>query len=275
MGSLDDVLDALGRLVSNAITKAGLPIANQVISGWPDENQLKKILKAGCFQVSIYPQPLSRNSTYAISQPWRTIIPENVTISAEKNDNVFALGGYVVAGLTVRLVATSFGPVITYVTVAGDTLESVAAALISHLAAASISATAMSAIIQINSNLDFSLRISGTATQIREARRVARQIQISVWAPSPEIRSEVVSAIESVIGSEYNSQLPIDENSSMWVRYQSDRQVDKSPADNTAYVNHLIFSVDYPIYERRAAHQITDIRVGVSVGKAVQADIHV
>jgi hypothetical protein len=197
--AIDAALYPTGQAGSPPQTVAGVPA--RIFSGWPDQVQLDKDLRAGTVNVNVFPRPgMEKNTTRFFPDRQDSVIPAatytliksglTVTIGGAAPGTYFAQNlAIVVNGRTYTTQATS-----------GQTPASLAAILGSAIVQNVAGVTVTGAAINFTSSARIGdLRVGVTGSSIREVRRQSRQFQIGVWAHSPTVRDAVTAVIDPIL----------------------------------------------------------------------------
>ncbi|WP_052382186.1 hypothetical protein [Paraburkholderia kururiensis] len=203
MADLSDVGNVLAGVISgflypngtSAQSVPGFPV--KVYPGWPDPATLDADMAAGAAHVSIFPHPNGRNTTRHPGD-WQTVVAPTQTLTATVNGTSITIGGAVATPQTVAVLAN--GKPFVYAVQGSDTLNSVAAALATLIAAQVPGTTSAGPVINLPSSArGITARISAFGTVAREVRRQEHTVQVTVWAPTPAARVAVVTAFDAFL----------------------------------------------------------------------------
>jgi len=153
-----------------------------------------------------------------------------------------------------------------YAVQAGDTLASIAAAL-AALVNADQTATAAGAVVTIPNAKYISPRVGGVGTSQRETLRIEQTFMLTTWAPSPTLRDQLASKINSALSGQTKLGLP-DQGAAL--RYRRSSQDDGSQKAGL-FRRDLVYAVEYSTYETEADYQITATIENVSAGPSLDA----
>lgn len=239
MADLSDVEKALNTAIADILTSAGVaPQVSRVRRGWPDQQLLEKDLAAKKTQVTIFPQPnTTRNTTRWELKP--VVTPGAPTLTATMNGPVVTFGGTASAGQVagIRVGPPNAAQAATYRLQNGDTPATVAAALAKALGATSNGAT-----VTIATNQPVIARVVADGTSRTEVQRQDQAIMVTVWAPTPNARDQVASAIFSGLAAIRWLQLA--DGSQGWIRYRATASFNQAENAN-AYRRDLTYTVEY------------------------------
>lgn len=209
MADIYDVQVALAALAQTAIYPNGTSqpsVSNcdvRIYPGWPIPDTLDTDLTARKAHVSIFPTNIARVSTRFQTAFYTTSVNLPTLTLVTASGNQITVGGTV--SLPQACMAIVNGVAYSYGVITGDTLNSIA----TNLAALIPNATAVSNVITIGNNphsLITKVIVSGTS--VREVAREDRMMIVTVWAPTPLIRSQLGGALASTFAATYRVALP-------------------------------------------------------------------
>ena len=223
MADVSDVYNALATWISNllypngeqspsVIFYNGIPVAFRVYPGWPVTENLNSDLAAGVVNVNVYPLPSERNISTLDKDPW-ILSQATPTLTSSVSGQTVAIGGTVTAGQAVGI--SVGGTTYAYLATSSDTLDTIASSLAGLIPGASASG----ATVSVPSVGNIVSRIGVPATVVTPVKRQSRQFQIVVWAPSPVLRDQVASFIDSWMGDLYR--LPMPDGSAANLKYHN------------------------------------------------------
>jgi hypothetical protein len=207
MADISDVESALVTIAGSVLYPSGVsspsdvsPISGCVVCtvrGWPTSQELDSVLEAGNALVTVYPIPNMSQTTTRFSQEWVTV-PQDapiLTVTTYGNTATFSGAGAngVVAGVRYNRAAYS-----VHVAEA-DTPATIAAGIATQIAGASSSG----GILTVPESLDFVARIGAEQKAILEVERLKDVIDITIWAPTPEIRDAIGRAIRPALREQF------------------------------------------------------------------------
>lgn len=249
--------------VQNGITSAvsnysGVNMPAQCIIGWPNFEDLTKIIQQGQYQVSIYDDGKVRDTTRFFPQ-WMAKSPVNVQMTAAVSGNTITFGGTVQPNLNVW---TFFGAPISgvlYQTKFNDTLNTVASGVASAVISGGGSAGASGSVTTVNSTPYVQCNVGGSGVLAREVSRQRRTIQVTVWAADPLTRDAIAETIETYVGakgSRVSQFLPIGDGTNVWVDYQTSCNRDDKQSDYSMYTRDIFYTMEYGLLQIQTATQI-------------------
>lgn len=243
MADISDVLDVMAQLVTTAVypNGSGQPsVANVQVTieeGDPIRSQLDQDILNGNAHISIFPTNIVRDVTRFERE---FLISEKIapTIILTISNNQVQVTGTVVLPQSVMLIVNKTG--YAYTLQAGDTLNSIA----TNLAANTPNAGAFGNTITISGNI-YSLQaeVATPYTAVEEIRRQEQVITISIWSPTPAIRSALGSAIDQYVGAQFRVLLPDNLYGLLWF-YPRARE-DDGNQDSLIYTRELNYKMQY------------------------------
>lgn len=208
MADIYDVQVVMAQLAQEAVYPNGLSqpsvaeCAVRIFPGWPLPNTLDSDLTARNAQISIFPSNIARSTTRFYTY-WDTVSINSPTLTLTVNNNTVTVGGTVSTPQSCMVFSNNVS--YSYVVLPSDTLNSIAsalAALIPH-------ASAINNVITISNNpIGVLGKVITTGQSLRELAREMRMMLVSIWAPSPQIRSVLGNAIAVLFSSTYRPELP-------------------------------------------------------------------
>lgn len=260
-----DAMKALANAISSAVnTYSGVSIPSQTIIGWPNFEDLTKIIQQGQYQISIFDDGKVKDTTRFFGQWMYTSLP-SVPLSGAISGNTLTFSGSVPASGQLN-VHTLFGaPLVDslYQPTASEALSGVAAGVAAAVVSAGGSATASGNVVTFSGTPVIKCNIGGSATLSREVSRQRRTVQVSVWCPDPIMRDNVADAIETYVGAKGNSQTqfyPMGDGTKIWVDYQTSCDKDDKQADYSMYMRDIFYTVEYGMMQTQTATQIGAIK---------------
>lgn len=256
MADISDVLTLLAGKVAAAVYPHGtaMPsVANadiRVYPGWPVPNVLDADLAAGCAHISLYPLSTERNSSRHIGRPWRVTRRGTSTLTATVGAESVTFGGAIdMPSMPQNVYLRVDGVGYVYAVQTGDTLPSVATAMAMLIPGASSAGP----VVTLPAAHSIVARIGAVGTAMRELRRQEKQIQITIWAPRPDMRDTVARAVDSVLAE--SSSLVFADGSDGILRYSRTHQSDQAEKA-LLYRRDLIYSADYATTQTIDAPQV-------------------
>lgn len=242
MADLDDILGKMVTLITGIIYPNGTDHSSstggtvKVYEGWPIPSILESDLAAGTAHVSVFPQQAERNTTRRPIAFEEAHIPA-ATLTATVAGNVVTIGGTVTIPQAVMVIANDVG--YAYQLRTGDTLAGIAASL----AALIPNATADGTSITISGVYRLSANVIVNGIACKETRRQERVIQVTVWAPTPAIRTAIVKVVDPYLGA--IERFSLDDYTVARLTYRGSPITDNLQKA-TIYRRDLLYSVEYP-----------------------------
>lgn len=261
MASVDEVSQYLAKRVADVLYPGGslLPgivnAAVKIYPGWPVSLTLQSDIESGNAHVSVWPLPAERRVNCALGRPYKTLARGKPTLQLRVTDSAIAVSG-VVSALTnvqIRLNGKNF----IFHFRAGTTAEQVVHILQLHLPHAFIMMSRV--IIPVVNHLSITVTTAGTA--VRELRRQIKDFQITVWAPTPQLRNTIGTALDAALSEHCHIDLGDGVPAQMFYA----RQFDSDSAENWhVYRRDLIFSVNYATTQTISAPEVTETAVTIN-----------
>ncbi len=206
MADQADVETALAAIVGGALypggLEAGCAVAGamcRIYRGWPVPAALDVDLAAGRVNVSIATVAGSQVVTTRYPDQWRVTAPAVPTLGASVADGVVVFAGSATAGQVVALLVD--GRAAVHRTVAGDTVQSVAAALTAELLQVGVRAAAGGAAVTIGGARSIVARITADQPSQRETRRQRQRFAVTCWCADPATRDAIGSTIDAALSA--------------------------------------------------------------------------
>lgn len=245
MADISDVQAKLAEVIAAALYPAGTSVVGPDVSvfpGWPLPAQLEKDIAAGRVQVSIWAKGLGQNET-RYREEWQELLAPVQTLTLTQLDlHTAEVGGTVTTPQVVVLNGQA------YAVQPSDTLDSIAAGV----AALVPGATASGAVITVPAGVT-QVCISATGTVAKEVRRQTDTLQVSVWAPTPDLRSAVAKVIDQATADLRFLEMP--DHTSARLIYVNTQSFDRSEA-SLIYRRDLNFKTEYATVVTAVATQI-------------------
>jgi hypothetical protein len=205
MADISDVLDVLASLVTGLMypngtgAQSAVGTAVRAYPGWPVAANLDSDLKAGKVNVSVFPTAVESNRTRYLRK-WQSGEAQPQSIFLTASANLIVVSGQVPAPFVSHNLAVLISNVAyLYPVQPSDTLTSIAAAIASLLAVDYPGTSSVGGTITMGQSFhgaEIVTRGGTVATASRELKRQQRLVQITVWAPTPDLRTRVASALD-------------------------------------------------------------------------------
>lgn len=274
MADLTDVENALVNVAAMALYPNGNPAPGQAFApsvttdsvriypGWPNSAALDADLAKGIVNISVFPPPGSERNTTRFPKEWQESIAPAVSVTAAVVGNAVTLGG-TLGGTQYVTILIGQRKVYSYAIGSNDTFESVASAL-AALVAVDFPATASGRVITIITSAVIVARVGSTGTSWMELRRQQRLFMVSIFAPSPAVRTRVAKVVDTAFAAIERMTLP--DNSSARLIYESTVEADEGQRVKL-YRRTLNFTIEYATAVTAQDYQIT------SFGQTVQGGV--
>lgn len=261
MADISDVGAALLSLIEQATYPNGTlhasVIGHDVIiyEGWPDPQELAAGLAAGQVHVSVFPRPGDRQID-TLTNGWKEKVPVNLTLSASSIGNTLTIGGTV--SVPQNMVAIVEGIPYLYAVQPADTLATVAAGVAAAItnkavldqsfaaaaAAKSYQITVNGAVLTVGGATRVSATAGGAGKIIKEQRRQARVMQISIWAQSHALRDAMAKPLDAALAAV--SRITLADGTYGTLRYSGSAQIDDLQKQGI-YKRDLLYEVSYGV----------------------------
>ncbi len=222
--------------------------------GWPTPETLDGITAASSAQalISVFPPEGFYRDQTRYDLRWRTLIDAAPTLTATVNSlqTQVTIGGSVSVPQVVAILVGNTP--YAYRVLAGDTLNSIAAAL-AALVNVNTPASASGSVITVASAPELVAQVGAQGTVYREVSRQIERIFIDIWAPSPTLRTSIAKAITPGLARATFITLP--DLTSAYVRPCGARDIDNAEKAGL-YRRCLMFDVEYATVETQPAQQI-------------------
>lgn len=229
-----DGLDETSPSVAGAPTK--------VQRGQPLSLDLEGMLEAGQVDVAVAARNGVERVTTRYQREWFTLVPPKRTITASTPGSSVTLGG--VVSVPHNLSLAQGGRVLAvYAVQATDTLAGIATALAAAANGRGGAVTASGPALSAGLGGDIAVRVGGVGTAALETKRQDKSFQITVYAPSPELRDATTKFLDSAL-SDLNF-LALPDGTEGLVRYERTVAIDTSEK-MTEWRRDLFYWVEYP-----------------------------
>jgi hypothetical protein len=252
VADLSDVENALLSLVAAAAYPNGTtspsavpPSVVQLSRGWPDTTALAKSLTGSACQVTVYSLPGGSRNTSRYARDWSAIAFAPSTIQAASTGNVVTFSGTATAGQAAGISAARIG--FGYAVQSSDTPSSIAAAIATQINSdGRLTGSASGASVTVTDGYGTVIPAlgvtAGAGTSQRELRRQEQRIMVTVWAPNPDLRDGLTSAIDAVLaGTDW---LTLSDGTEARIRYAGTSESDQA-SQAELYRRDVNFTVEY------------------------------
>lgn len=255
MADVTDVQNALAALINAAIYPSGVVAGSRtghrtrIYPGWPMSAKLDKDLKDHMVNVSIFAGKSERNTT-RYPREMRPISKPTSQLSASISGDIITLTGTPTApgALTVVVDGTPFSVGIQ----PSDTLATLAASM-GQVINQTRPALSSGATLAIQSAATLMVKRSADGVLGQELRRQERHFTISVWAFSPESRSDTAKLVDLDLAERHWITLP--DGTAGRLRYINSMDHDE-PQKSLEYRRDLVYGVEYATVKLLPGHEV-------------------
>lgn len=259
MADLSDCLNVLASLSSAALYPNGTSQPSlvgatvTVVPGWPIPAQLDAIIAAGNAMVSVYQMPgMGKNTTRFLGDDDVQATVPAAQLSLGVYQNRVTVGGSINPGEAATL-RVNYQPY-SYAAKAGDTVNTVAAALAALIPGASVSGY----IITINGLFDLETAVSVPVTVQQEISRQCQVFMVTIWTPTPALRDATTKALDLSFKQQPRITMP----DNTWARllYHGTTEQDTLQKQRI-YRRNLLYEIEYALTAPTTANTVTNFGV--------------
>lgn len=267
MADLTHVQDAIVSLIGQVLypngtkQKAAVNAACKMYAGWPDPNTMNADMKASTAHISVFALQMSKSTPQMMAQ-WQALSIKDPTILLEVDGQVLTLSGSIDTPQNV-VVQTRAG-FVAYPVQSADTLTSIATAIATAIPGASSSGAQVTM-----PDGDFTANISTPAVMLREVGRNQQPFQISVWAPTPELRAAIAMLIDPALRVAQRLVMPDGTFAGIWFASQVD---DDTKQKQGMYIRHIRFNSEYATTQTDDAMTIGAVVTNTEVVSSIDAE---
>lgn len=303
MADIADVEAALVSLIASAIYPSGTGSASaitlasgshpncRVYAGWPlpgnldadmagASNQNLSSLGGGQFTLSspggpgsapvihitVFAQPGMERPVKAYPREWLDQSTTPSTITTTVAAQAVTLGGAITAGHYVTIVAGT--QAFSYAAQAGDTLATVAAALVA-LMPAGLQASAVGPVITVAAASSLVARTGAPGVVIRELKRQQRRFTVTIWAPTNDARAAAARVVEPALAATDRLLLTSD-NTLAHLVYAGENDIDRS-GKQSVMCRDMSWIVEYATTQTMPGYPITTIQTSLATNDGTPA----
>lgn len=219
----------------------------KIYAGWPVPPVLQADINAGGVHITVYPLTTERKMTTALGRPYRQVTAGDPTILAAVSGSTVTLSGFVSTPQNVYFLIDGIG--YHYSVQTGDTLTTIATAMATIIPAS----TNAGPVITISGAHEIIARTGGVGTAARELRRQAKDFMVTIWAPTPQLRDIVGSALDS--GLSVDSNISLSDGLPSFIVYARSMYSDASE-NYLVYRRDLVYTVNYATSQVISAPQV-------------------
>jgi hypothetical protein len=235
--------------------------AIKIYPGWPVPGILQQDIESGGAHVSVWPLPTERQSSTPLGRPVRVVEKVESGLHVQAIGRFIVVSGSATTPTQVRVMLD--GEEYAFCFDAGTTSTSVTSALMKRLPIS----MSMGDKIYVQGNSPVSVSVSAGARAVRELRRQIKDFQVTVWAPTPQLRNKIGTAVDIAL----SEQCHIDLGDGAPAQMFYSRQFDSDKAENWhVYRRDLIFSINYATTQTFSAPEVIQTVVTLNGQKAIQ-----
>ncbi|MFZ0270992.1 MAG: hypothetical protein WAL34_03995 [Acidobacteriaceae bacterium] len=236
----------------------------KLFRGWPIPANLDTDMAAGTVDVSIFPTRVETNAT-RYGKGYQALPLPAPTLTLTASGDRLTVGGTVevpqnVAAL-VKTAAGTFG--CSYGVQANNTLASIATGL-AALINADTPATSSGPVITIPAAILLTPRIGVVGTAVQELKRQRRNVMVSIWCPTPDLRDNAAKLLDPALAQ--NEFLTMPDGTACRLIYVGSPVTDSVQKENI-YRRDLIYSAEYGTTVSIAAPTVTVEEIAISGGQ--------
>ena len=211
---------------------------------------------AAVINISVKAEPGLEKNTTRYLQTWTDQTKVACTLSAVINGPVVTIGGTVSVGHYLTIVAGNYA--FSYAAIAGDTLATVAAALLALIVKALPTASVNGAAITFPATMGGRIIVRGGApgTIIRELERSNQRFCIIVWAPNNDARGATARLIRPALAQIDYLNMP--DTSVARLIYESSTDIDRSEKQSIS-CRDIHYWVEYATTQVMTGYPITSV----------------
>jgi hypothetical protein len=232
----------------------------KVQRGMPLATDLEQMLGQGMVDVAVGARNGVERVTTRYGRDWYDLIPATTTLTATVTGATVIIGGTVTAP---QNVAVQVGRAILFIyqVQPADTLATVAAGLAAGLSGQGAPAIATGPTLTVSSADPVKARVGGYGTAARELKRQEKSFQITLFAPSTEMRDAMAKLIDPAL-SELNF-LTLPDGTFGLVRYERTIVADTLEKMGQ-WRRDLFYWVEFPTIETRLAPQVISFAINAT-----------
>jgi hypothetical protein len=245
MADLSDVETAILSCVSTAVYPDGMSmpaligVVCRIYRGWPLPGSLNADLSAGTVNVTVFPNVAMGRTTTRFAAVWSSIQPVP-TLSATVQGTSVIIGGTVDRGTAVGLCVDDATYV--YRPRANDTLSVVAANIATQIQRHRIALLSGSS-VSVPGAVKLIARVVTDGKASQEIRRQEREIRVIAWCPSPSLRDQTSSIIDTALAQQ--AFVDLADGTRARLSYNGTQIYDQSQ-NALLYRRDLIYMAEYP-----------------------------
>jgi len=274
MADIDDVSNAIASLVTTAVYPNGISQPSisggqvRIFPGWPLPAQLDADMKAGISNVSIFPMAGATATPFQILDEWYTIVPPVHGMVVSVVGNAVTLTG--TPGST-EFCALVLDRKLAFSEI-GLTSAAILSALLADILTNYPSSSITGSTLTIPGAAYVVARVGAAGTIGRVVHRQRQGIMVSVWAPTPAIRTSLAKAVSVVLSA--NVRVPLPDTTQMLLVYNRTNVIDTWEA-MTVYRRDMIVDAEYATLEQLPGVEVTAVENTLSTKDIVTGNVSV
>lgn len=246
MADQSDVETALTTAIAMALYPNGVvarsalgDVTCRIYRGWPVSQALAADLAAGIVNVSVFPGGEPRETTRYTTR-WQVIAATAPTLSPIIRRNVVTFTGTPAAGQMAGMAVN--GETFVYLVQKGDTAALVAASLAAQITAAGHLAQYSNVTIALPGAASVLARVEQAQSAFRETRRQSQSFRVSCWCPTPDLRDQTCTTIDTALAN--TSFLTLADGTAARLTLAGGATIDQMEGA-TLYRRDLVYGADY------------------------------
>lgn len=257
MADLSDVLDMIYQhiiyvLYPNGATNPSIADVDiTIVKGWPIRQKLDEVMRARKVMISIFPGNEERNTTRFLTD-FKPLNKSAATLTAIVSEQTITIGGTVSVPQAIMVRVDDRNPGYAYQVQENDSLSDIAMAL----AAIIPNASAVDNVITVTGAHKLSTGIATAYTAGQSLGQQERIFKITIWSPTPDLRSVIASPIDIYFRKNY--QIPLNDGFYARLKYVRTSETDDIQIP-LIYRRDLNFRVEYETTSIESFTTITDV----------------
>lgn len=249
MADISDVENVLVSIVAGILYPTGTGNPSAITApcntyrGWPQSDQLDSDLADGKVNVSIFPTNVSSDKTRYLQQDYVTNLPAaTFTARVSVSASTVTIAGTVATPQNIAVIAGGVG--VSYAVQPADTTTSIATGLAVLLTAAGVPALSSGPIVTVSGlpSSQIIARVGTLATTITELSRESRDVMITLWCPTPDLRDAAAKIIIPALVQTTFLSLP--DGSAGRIKYRRSSTVD-GLQKSVLYRRDIVYSIEF------------------------------
>ena len=227
----------------------------KIFRGFPDTLQVDSDMEKGICDVAVYSMPGGSRSATRYPPTWHSMPLPPCTLTVTSSGNVVTFGGTPALTQLASLTAANIG--FSYVVQANDTLASIATALAGIVNAdGRLVASANGPSVAVTTTGGNGKTATGfanpTGTAWRETARQQQRIRVAIYAPTPEFRDILGSAIRTGFSDPAYDFIDVGDPTTTRLQYADTVESDVG-TNATLYQRFIDFLAEFPTIQTQVA----------------------